>query len=220
MSKQLTVNKVYENTCFILNDRKFSRIVEVAKERLERVKSTHQLNESYRVNFSDGKELLVNSVQDILGLDNSKKIPVSKISAFFSIIDSGVSTHSIRIVFSADDHRRPMQATCESEDLGWLKETIGAMEEQLERTIPTDFAYAANRLSGLLMVLVLGITFGLLSIVSAERKNGFMLTDERAEELVLLSSSAKTDSEKIDFVYKYMSSTLVVDSRAKKSKEC
>lgn len=218
MGKQLTVNKVYEDSCFILNDRKFSRIVEVAKERLERFKSTHQLNEKYRVNFSDGKELFVNSVQDILGLDNSKKVPVSKISAFFSIVDSGTLTHSIRIVFNSEDHRRPMQATCESEDLGWLKETIGAMEEQLERTIPTDFAYALNRRSGFIFVLFFGLIFGLLSGFLVEKKNGLTLTDDKAEELVLLSNSVKTDSEKIDFVYKYLSSTLVIDSRAKKIK--
>jgi hypothetical protein len=63
--------KTYEESPFVLTDRKLRRVVEVAKERLERVKVDQEIHERYKVRFLDEKELRVDSLESVLGLDNS-----------------------------------------------------------------------------------------------------------------------------------------------------
>jgi hypothetical protein len=91
---------------------------------------------------------------------------------------------------------------------------MGALEEQLERVIPRDWAYFVNRQSGpLLALLVMAVLLGgLFLTLSLGRTGGLMLPESRIEELITLSNSAKSDVEKIDFTFRYLSATLEKDT--------
>jgi hypothetical protein len=208
----LSAIREYEKTPFILTDRKISRIVEVARERLDRVKGEQQIDEDFVVTFKNDKELKVDSLDKVLALDNSSKNSIENLNIRFVIPSESDSNTSIRILFKGGNlDRNLIRLASTSSDLGWLQETMGALEEQLERAIPTDIIYTLKKLSMLpiLMVAYLVVMLPAMLMGNLETKVGPMkIPQEQVVALTALQSTAKTEQEKIDFVFNYLSATL------------
>lgn len=212
-TKPFTAAKTYENSCFVVTDRKLSRIVEVAKERLDRVKTDQERHERYEVGFLDQKELRVESLENILSLDNSNKNPITSILATFELKADDETVHGIKIGFSSKDRfGESIFVSAISEDLGWLQETMGAIEEQLDRTIPNDFAYSINKRSATFVVMLVAMLLAVFTSLFAPKAGQFKVPQNRIEELMALSSTAKTEAEKTEFVFRYLSATLERDT--------
>lgn len=211
-SKQISATRDYEKTPFILTDRKISRVVEVARERLDRVKGEYFIQELFVVNFKNDKELKVDSLERVLSLDNSAKNSIQKISIHFTIDRESEHGNAIRVVFDGTNNERSLiRLAANSPDLGWLQETMGALEEQLERAIPTDFIYSLKRRSPVTLVMVLymiGMVVVLLAGLTDSRVGPMKLPQDRVAELSAIQMAAKSDQDKIDFVFRYLSSTL------------
>ncbi len=213
--KPFEVVKLYKDRPFILTDRKLSRIVEVAKDRLERVEVQGKYTEQHEVKFRNGKVVRIDSLRNILALDNSKKNPISSLFLTFEINDEDNILHKIEIAFNCSElYRHRIWVEGESKDLGWLQETVDAIEEQVERTIPNDMAYVIKRRASVLSIIALlsfFITF--LSLLSILPKNSgnLGLSKNQISNLASLSSSAKAETDKIDFMFQYLSMTLEKD---------
>lgn len=210
-NKTVSATKRYQNSPFILTDRKISRVVEVAKERLDRVKGEGTLREEFTVTFGDEKELKLDSLDKVLSLDNSKKNPVRRVSMQFSLAGPLNLPHAIHVTFDGNDSDgSEVSLSVVSSDLGWMQETMGAQEEQLERSIPTGFIYAIKKhgTAGFIFALIIiGMLGNILGFV--DNKVGPMkIAESRVAELSVLSANAKSDHEKQDFVFQYLASTL------------
>ena len=212
-----TATKYYTKSPFILTDRKLSRVVEVAKERFERLNGEHELHEQFEVEFRGGKQLRIDSLESLLSLDNSQKNPVVDIWINFEIKSEkeGEPIHGVQIHFRGkDSSRSTIGLSGISEDLSWLQETMGALEEQLERTIPNDWAYTINKNTSL-FIFVTFLTFSVIFLALLANKTGLLhLQESHIEELASLSSTAKSEAEKLDFVFRYLSATLEKNSVA------
>ena len=218
-AKPFAAVKFYERSPFILTDRKLSRVVEVAKERLERIKIDREYDEYHQVNFRDGKELRINSLENVLALDNSKKNPIIRLSLTFEVKSGDETLHGVQVAFDSTElYRYRILVQGESMDLGWLQETMGALEEQVERAIPNDLAYSIKRKSGILSILVVLAFFMSLLSILPPRSGLLRLPEGRTADLAALSTSAKSEAEKLDFVFRYLSMTLEKDTTSAPSR--
>lgn len=216
-SKYVHANKNYGDSCFILTDSKFIRIIEVIKERMDRAKNNHTYHETYTISFKNDKELILNSLDDTLKLDNSQKNPIVKIESSIKLeIDNKIS-HNIEIHFDSQSYRgKNLSASGSAQDGNWLQETMGAVEEQMERTIPNEIAYSINK-SPQIAIFFLGVLLIVLSNLLAPSKNSFAkFNDATKSSLIELKKQTDTSEEKIDFIYSYLSATLDENEQSKK----
>lgn len=212
VDKPFTAVKLYDKTAFILTDRKFSRVVEVAKERLERIKVDQKYREYYEVSFRDGKELRIDSLENVLALDNGKKTPIRRLVFTVEIMSGDDTLHGVEVTFDASGtYRYQILIRGESKDLGWLQETMGALEEQVERAIPNDFAYWIKLRSSIVSVAALLVFLLSIIAISSPISNRIRVPEDRVADLQALSTSAKSETEKVDFVFRYLSATLEKD---------
>ena len=219
---KFVAQKNYQKSPFILTDRKLSRLVEVAKERFEKMVDVDTFIEQYEVRFKDGKVLIIDTLENLLRLDNSQKNPVIDIQMHFEIKSKGDSQDKHRVdIFFEGDRYYTVGVQGESEDLSWLQETVGGIEEQLERTIPRDWPYAINSASppffAALMAALLGVTLALSTAGTVSQKGLLNISDSRKEELATLSSNSKSEGEKIDFLFRYISATLETNNSPTKA---
>ena len=121
----------YENTPFILSNSKITRVVEVARERLERFSGDMPISEEFVVSFKKNNKMLkVDSLQKVLQLDNSVNNPIQEIAinllCFPELPDKG---GVIRLIFSGAS--RTISLVVGSPDVVWMQETMGSLEEQV-----------------------------------------------------------------------------------------
>lgn len=212
-TNSFTGSKTYNSTPFIITESKLCRIVEVAKERFERVRNNFEFIEEFEVSFKDGKRLKILSLKDLLSLDNSQKNPLAELRITHASKNENEPARYVQICY-VDSERSSITLDVLSDDLTWMQETMGALEEQLERTISTEFVYAINKGS---LPLFFGIFISMMVfLVSFTFTGGIQgpikIQENRIAELASLSSAAKSDTEKLDFVFHYLSATLEKDS--------
>lgn len=213
-----TAAKTYQTNCFILDERKFIRIVEVTKERLRRVQTNYEFSERYEVGFLDKKEIRIARSEDVINLDNSHKNPIVYLRAAFELKADAKVVYGIQIGFQSDSfYREPVYTSGISPELPWLQETIGAIEEQLERTMPKNLIYALNAGSlRFFIVLLLAIVIIPLSILTNQTKN--RLPQEKIKELIVAAEQVKSDTDKIDFLFRHTVASIEKTSPSEKIK--
>lgn len=202
-----SIEKEYDK-CFVLTDHKFTRIIQIAKERMEKVREGYQLIEEYNICLADGKELTIDNTVDVLTLDNSKKNPIKKLTCHLSTSDNDNITHQIVIQFDASKrrYRDPIYIAISSLDFSWAQEAIGALEEQVERAIPNEFSYSVNNKAdsiALLFFMMAIIMLGTIISPKNGQSNNKLFTEETTQHMIRIGSEAQTDSQKIDFLYNY-----------------
>jgi hypothetical protein len=214
-AKQSKIMKRYEGKPFVLTARKFARIVEIAKERMARIGGPLPLAETFAVTLTNTKDLTLNHLDDVLALDNSVKNPVREIAYSIWAVEGQDKPHWIGVDFDAGAAYFPIAIVAESDNLGWMQETVGALEEQVERTIPTDFAYSLRTISSSFPIVSLGAFLVVVSIfaslllrASEVTKSALGVSEKATEQLRTVAGNVKTDSDKIDFVYRYLSATV------------
>ncbi|WP_186407791.1 hypothetical protein [Candidatus Accumulibacter aalborgensis] len=190
-------------------------MVEVARERLERFSGDMPISEEFVVSFKKNNKMLkVDSLQKVLQLDNSVNNPIQEIAinllCFPELPDKG---GVIRLIFSGAS--RTISLVVGSPDVVWMQETMGSLEEQVERTIPIGLIYPIKLLPGIFyLALFFLLSTVFLSIYNANdrfHKIGFnVIPEQRAREIAALQALAKSDQEKADFVFQYLSATVPI----------
>ena len=220
-TKKSAVRK-YENQPFALDDRKLSRLVEISKERLVR-KTNEPPHEFYRVDFTHDKTLKLRSLEEVLALDNSVGNPIVRLSVVMAAVPITPDTNveEEKNVISAkfgrrEDYEPEIQLRATSDDLSWLTETMGALEEQAERSFQTRFPYAlkgmvVNPFAGILIALgafFLGFVSFFANNASGSNVNPWEITSTEAAQLRALSQKAASDSDKLNYVFQLLSRSL------------
>lgn len=212
MNQTLKIAEKVYNKCFILTDHKLTRIIQVARDRIEKISGNDQKTEEYKIFLTDGKELTINDADNILKLDNPKKNSIIRLSCRFAVRKENAITHEIIIDFNSikKAHNEPIYLAAASSDFSWAQEAISALEEQAERTIPSELAYSINRkLENILMIIMFAITISLVFSAPKSSPNwNIIIPAESAEELLTLGKEAKTENQKLDFLYTYAIKTL------------
>lgn len=204
-----SVSKSYKDISFILTEQKLSRVVEVAKDRIASIKGGGNPKTVYTVDLLDGKELIIDNIDSVLKLDNSKTNPITKIDiSILSKNDNGLENR-IEIRFSSGGHFYGfIYISVSSPNPVWSKDTMIAVEEQAERTILKNFIYTLIKKKDLLVMAFL-IFLMVFTIIFADFESGYLKIPENvAVELNIFSKSVKTETEKIDFIFRYLSATL------------
>lgn len=211
-----SASKIYQNANFILTEVKLTRLIEVARDRLKRASNTVIEYEEFTVTSKSGREIKANSLDDILLLDNTVKNPLVrfKYSAFGSTTSSlegptndnevprQLNTSSVIIEFRTDSFRTPISLFIRSIQATWIKESMAALEEQIERSIEAGPAYSVKSLLKNDFAFAVGVfvlaVFSYLSARKSEPRGIFQSIDGLQKE----ASVAKTDSEKIDLIFR------------------
>lgn len=207
--------ELYWRTPFLITENKISRIVEVARERLERFGDGFVICFSFTVTLSGNKKIRFDSITSVLGLDNSKSRPIVGLEIeCFAQNDEGV-VHRISIDFdTTPDSLGLVMLYVYSSHVAWVQETMGALEEQIERVFPSGIVYMLAKkdytlILPLMMLGAIGLIMGwLFSLISRSSGFGpFKVPANVYENLKELGNNATSDSEKIDFIYRLLMST-------------
>jgi hypothetical protein len=199
--KSVIAKKSYEKDPFLLTEAKLSRIVEIARDRLNKARGDKEIVQGFKVSLSNNKEIETIELPQVFSLDNSIKNPIVNLSYTASIERS---IDNIGIDFSQNG----IDIIVRSEDFAWRNETIGAIEEQVDRVIQRGAAYklTADSFPRIIMLLLailslFTIFFDLLS--DGSPKTG-RLSREAAAAITFQSTAAVTDSQKLDVVFAYV----------------
>jgi hypothetical protein len=157
-SQRSNIIKEYKDKPFILTPQKLARIVEISNERMARFQNRIQSSEEFKIGLTNGKEITLNCLREVLSLDNSKKNPINQIEFSLVVMNDTDQIYTINVSFNNTEYRwsfNSIQIRASASDITWLQETVGALEEQVERTIPNEFIYGVRRLftSDLLFLL-------------------------------------------------------------------
>jgi hypothetical protein len=208
------ITKEYENKPFILTAQKLARIVEIANERMTRIQDNIKSAEEFKVRLTNGKEFTLTSLNEVLSLDNSKKNPIKKLELSLLVMDGREQVNTIEISFNDNEPRwKPsIQISASANDITWLQETVGALEEQVERTIPNDLVYDIRRMSTLDIIfpllIVLSLVLAFATLTMEDKLGNFNISEVKEISLKKIADGAKTDSEKLDFIYQYLAAAV------------
>lgn len=210
-TQQDKVVRNYQNRKFILTARKFGRIVEVSKERIDKLAAGLPVGERFAVTFANSKDVTLSRLEDVLALDNGVKNRIVEIKYSVWTDDQGEKPHWIVVDYDAQSSTT-VQIAAVSSNITWMEDTVGALEEQVDRTIGSELP---SFVRGAPEIALAG-TFFMAMIASA---TGTAFTENRATSplglsqddslsLASLAKSATSDGEKLDFVFRYLRASL------------
>lgn len=210
--QQDKVVRNYRNRSFVLTARKLGRIVEVSKERIEKVRNGLPVVERFSVTFANSKDATLSRIEDVLALDNGVNNRIIEVKYSISAEQGEDKPHWIVIDYDAASSSLPVQIAVASNDLPWIEEAIGAIEEQVDRTLQSDLSYATRGFPDFAFFLGVMAFAATSALFFNERKSTtpLGLSPDLTTKLADTARAASTDSEKTDFVYRYLAATLEV----------
>lgn len=170
-------------------------------------------------------------MESVFGLDNSLSNPVRRLRYIAWVAPEGrrdgqeayyaeysaVNWLQLRFNAAGNDSVENLSLSIRSENFVWLKEAEMALNEQLERTIPSNTMYRlkawyskyiAPLAFALGPVLVLFITVGCISILVGKKVLPIGIPLEMIDEFRAMAGVAQTDTEKLNFIYQFLSSSI------------
>lgn len=210
--QQDKVVRSYRNRSFVLTARKLGRIVEVSRERIEKVRNSLPVIERFSVTFANSKDATLSRLEDVLALDNGVKNRIIEVKYSIWAEQGEAKPHWILVDYDAASSSLPVQIAAASNDLPWIEEAIGAIEEQVDRTLQSDISHMTKFLPVLLFIAIFwGSAISSFSVLSSNEKKWATppgLSLDAAKKLADTAKVASTDSEKIDFIHGYLAATL------------
>lgn len=210
-TQQAKVVRNYQNRTFILTARKFGRIVEISKERIDKVAAGLPVVERFAVTFANSKDVTLSRLEEVLALDNGIKNRIVEIKYSLWTDDQGEKSHWINVDYDAQSSIT-IQLAAASRNITWMEDTVGALEEQVDRTINSELP---SFVRGVPELAIAGTFFGALIVgvsgaVFTEKrtKSPLGLSQEESSALASLAKSASSDGEKLNFVFRYLSASL------------
>ena len=215
VQRKQTAVKVYDGVAFVIDDRKLSRISEIASERLQTANGD-SCAAVYSATFQDGKLIRLTTLEQVLALDNAIGNPIVRLDAeLFTCSNGGEPNREnapnlVSFVFGSlfpEDHRIRLYAR--SVDVAWLTETMGALEEQAERCMPTDLGYKVRKHVWMIGFVVFIVTGGAIALVfDRSRAQSPRLSEAELSLLKTSATAAHSDSDKIEVMFRFIKATL------------
>ncbi|MCP4747989.1 MAG: hypothetical protein GY874_17905 [Desulfobacteraceae bacterium] len=203
------INKVtrYFTNAFILNKTKLYRLCEVTNKRFKLISGANEIKTIYEVELKKGKKHSISNIESLFDLDNSLINPITKLSIQWEFEDEDYNSTTISVDFSAAGSliNSSIAVTGSSPSFNWLNETVGEIEEQLERCYLSGLIYKIKNKYAFSHILALTIAFVLLFFsifIEGEQKDQrFELSDKELIYLSSIAEKAKTNDEKIDAIF-------------------
>jgi hypothetical protein len=219
LMKMTGVEKVYRDSPFVLTEKVYRRIDEVVRERLSRVCSQDTLDPEFDVTLFGNKDITLQNIDDVVRLDNSLARPIVRIVSNYQVACINNKFNYVYVDYDGTSNGvGDIRIKVRSEDQNWSRETIEAIEEQVERSIQNGFWYRVlpnfgEKMVGILVVafMIIGLLGLLFSSASSHRVGQVVLSAGQYENVVALAKQAKSDSDKINFIFTLMSYPLYED---------
>lgn len=210
-TQQDKVVRNYRNRTFILTGRKFGRIVEVSKERMDKLAAGLPVAERFAVTFANSKDVTLSRLEDVLALDNGVKNRIVEVKYLVWADDQGERPHWLVVDYDAQSSTT-VQIAAASSNITWMEDTVGALEEQVDRTIASELPSFVRGFPefAVLGSFIMATLVGVLSTSSIEKrtKSPLGLSQDDSSALVSLAKTASSDHEKLDFIFRYLRASL------------
>ena len=197
------------STSFILSKTKLYKMSEVINSRFESIAKDDDFRASFEVSLEKGKKHSTENIESILELDNSAKDPIKELTVRWTYYQKETN---LMLHYTSDVvYGRSIRMSGKSSSHSWLTETIGEVEEQVERCIPVGFVYRLKKYLTEFSWIIWGgipVFAGTVLAVVAAFYSGGTITYEVRNKLTELSKHVKTSDEKIDFIYKVLNEYL------------
>ncbi|HEY0153780.1 MAG TPA: hypothetical protein VGB92_17350 [Longimicrobium sp.] len=193
---EAAVQKVF-TAAYILDRAKLSRILGIVEQRFSELELPYAPR--FEVRLKNGKVIQLADVQHVFDLDNAVKNPIHELEITAGMVVKG----AFLLKFDSDRHLN-MRLRVESANAKWANQLFAEVEEQVERTIPGKWPYAVTTRDAIHlvpMVLALLLTLVALLFVPTKRPNNGFSTSADIEHLRVLSASARTIDQKVDFLF-------------------
>lgn len=194
---------------------KLSRLVEIIEERLKRTSSEEaEIEKTIIASLKNGREFKCSSLEKIFKLDNGPKNRIIKLE-----IDFNLKKNSVRIIYRNRKNYLNKNISVEVVDENMLlaNETLGLIEEQIERTIKDDIFYKiSNYLKSdspivknylfMLMILFLLLMTTLVGLNSEDdvTLGEYQLTQNDVSILNNIEKNISNREDKVDYIYNFI----------------
>jgi hypothetical protein len=200
MDAELTVLEKTYSAPFVLDRSKLSRMLTIVEQEVR--ETSTQFQPQFEVLFKNNKRVVLRSFQDVLSLDNSMKNPIRELdieSVFPSHTESSPIPTRVHLYFDSGRYDNITIAVT-SPDTRHATELFAELEEQIDRTIDTNWILRYIKTTPALLLAGFAVVFCLLIIAVAlvDAEPRIQLSAADSAELQRLLSLARTDSEKID----------------------
>jgi hypothetical protein len=198
------IHKDYERP-FLREKTKLGRLMDIIHDRLGEHQDTTK-RDDFEVFLSEQRREEMNSVEDVLKLDNSRKSKIQRLLITCCASTDGATRpeHEIQVDFdgrNVANKKTKVIVSVRSDDAGWSDRALSEVEEQVERTSLQDFPHRAVLVllgASVTIVLLLMLLFSLGSGRSAIDSAGAMwlrVADLDRVEQILKEGHTITDEE-------------------------
>jgi len=200
------------SSAFVLDKGKLERILEIIEQRLSEIDDSFKPR--FDVRLSNGKQIYVTSTEELLGLDNVVKNPISSLtiqvgsdllqrSRNEEVRGKGYLTCNISFDRSK---RMNIALIVQSEDESRASRCFAELEEQVERTLSKNWLekFSIGNIIGTLFIATIMIALAalLFSIGGPSRESsGYMLTKDDFAEFERRMNDVKSESDKVAFLF-------------------
>ncbi len=206
MPKESTVLRKYYHSAFLLDKPKASRILNILEQRFGEIGK--RFDPQFDIELANRKRVSLTSSELLFSLDNAVKNPITSLRIAAPSEPSGKSElqeASIDLEYGSGLRRSSasINLSVESKNSKWANELFAELEEQIERTVLRTFVYKYVK-TGVVFAVAVLLLLPLLAVFMPpedEPARDNDLTVAEAQYLARKADLAKTDQEKIDFIF-------------------
>jgi len=217
MGNRANTTKKYYKNAFVLSKTKLGRINEIIDTRFGQLKASKPIEKSFTAYESKGRKHTLKSLEEVFELDNSVRNRVERFNVVYSEGPLGEDVPNyIRLSYDGDPSEifgNSIEIEGSSQEFHWLNQTIGELEEQVERTIQSGIIYKIKKIPSSLKMafFILIVALALLivvAIVMPGKITSLGIPEKTRDELLALSKNTESSDQKIDLLYRHMLSSL------------
>lgn len=160
---------------FVLTEERLRRIVATMREQIKKVASEDAYIESYQVEFKNGVISDVDSLEDVLDLDNGGSGKIIKLEINVNAVNGEGKTSVIFI--DSDDKKslsnRPAKFRIKGEDRDWVSISSASLGERIEATKKFSFRhfFSFERLMNVFIAVFFIFMMGIMGIAMLSEKD-------------------------------------------------
>lgn len=157
----MRIEKTFKSA-YVLDEAKLRRMLDVLDQAFSESKSKYNIQ--FKTNHPQQKVTTVNTAEDLLSLDNSKKYPIESLQ-ITAVEEPANNTHSVKrysnISFKSYDKLAEIDYEIYSTDSKWTNNFNALLVEQIERTFQKSW-FSKISLKSPFEFLIIFISFALL----------------------------------------------------------
>lgn len=206
-----TLRKTY-STAFVLDRGKLTRIMSILEQRMPEIGISFE--PAFQLKLSNGKEVLLHDIQEVLALDNAVKNPIMKVE--IRIPSANESAAHVALRYDSGP-RSNVSIVVAGANTKWATEVFAELEEQVERSFATPwiqrYALGPSFLGGQFPILILTLVGAFFAMGTLLFSSSSPTRPHDPSSLLQRALSVNTDQDKLQVIFDKTVNDLTAEMR-------